>query len=737
MLNNLTRRHILGGAGLAALGIGAAFPFGRALAAPITDRKLKIALSNSFIGNKWRLTMENLFKAALQMEPYKSEVEGTWFNSGNDVSKQSQQISNLISAGRRRHPDRRRVANRAQRHPQQASERGVLVVSFDNTVTAPRRDGQHGRVPVRRAGPTSWVKKLNGKGNVIMVTGVAGTHDDEQRNKGADDVWAKNPGIKVVTRYTGMWDSSTAERNTAAILPTLPKIDGIWCQGGTDGVLKAFVAAKRKLPPTAGDAENGFRKFMLGYMGQKVDGISYDDAPFESVVPRRPANWPAPSCAAPIRRRTSRSRPPIVTDNDTMQVGVNVFPDQPDSLGTRLFTDFGPKAIVQLCIDSGSTAPRARASSRCGCLPRRSDGTAAPRRGAAVGRDQDSRTQKRRAENSEAPSPEQAASRRDYDAQPPSALFAARSTRGRRPALWARMLVEGPTSPNPSAACMRLSMPRCPRSRSGEVHALVGENGAGKSTLIKALGGRLRRDAGRILIKGRPVALAPQRGTGSAAGRCSGADVFPWMSVADNLLIAREPRSRLGAFAGIGQTAYDGFAPVQWPCPKRGGGRRHGAPVRRRGVPHPVRACPYGPGRFAATAADEGSERAIRWCSSIGRGARPVAHHDPHRRRAALNGPHRRAAAGAASRRRGVRPHCGWRCWCGSPVPTGHTVMRAACDASLRPGEAFLPMHWTDRFASCGPAGRLVHALSDPVSGQPDLKGTRVRVEGLSHSGAA
>lgn len=58
---------------------------------------LKIALSNSYIGNKWRLEMENVFKAALQMEPYKSEVEGSVFNADNDVSKQSQQLSNLIS----------------------------------------------------------------------------------------------------------------------------------------------------------------------------------------------------------------------------------------------------------------------------------------------------------------------------------------------------------------------------------------------------------------------------------------------------------------------------------------------------------------------------------------------------------------------------------------------------------------------------------------------------------------
>ena len=40
------------------------------------SKKFKIALSNSYIGNKWRIEMENVFKAALQMEPFSSQIEG-------------------------------------------------------------------------------------------------------------------------------------------------------------------------------------------------------------------------------------------------------------------------------------------------------------------------------------------------------------------------------------------------------------------------------------------------------------------------------------------------------------------------------------------------------------------------------------------------------------------------------------------------------------------------------------
>ncbi|MGH7057546.1 MAG: sugar ABC transporter substrate-binding protein [Acetobacteraceae bacterium] len=344
MPSSIARRSLIVGSGAAFLAAGLP-ALGRAAEA----KKLKIALSNSYIGNKWRIEMENLFKAALQMEPYKSEVEGSWFNSGNNVSQESQQITGMI--GERVDAIVIDAASPTGLNGilNQAVERGILVVSFDNVVTSPKA------VKVRTdefAFGTELAeflaKKLNGKGNVIMVTGVAGTFDNEQRNKGADSVWKQNPGIKVVNRYTGMWDSSTAQRNTAAVLPSLPKIDGIWCQGGTDGVLKAFIAAKRvPLPVTAGEAENGFRKFMIGYMGQKVDGLSIGEPPYDSIVALELArrilqkSYPRKNITLPFPRVTS----------ETVKIGETVFPDLPDSFFAD-FTDSGANATVEICVDA-------------------------------------------------------------------------------------------------------------------------------------------------------------------------------------------------------------------------------------------------------------------------------------------------------------------------------------------------------------------------------------------------
>jgi ribose transport system substrate-binding protein len=346
MTSTITRRGLLHAAGAVAAVSGFTIfeiPGARAAAKPY-----RIALSNSYIGNKWRIEMENLYKAALQMEPYKSEVKGTWYNSGNDVSKQSQQMSNLIAERVDAIVINAASPTGLNGIIRQATSRGILVVSFDNVVTAPTAlKVNTNQYKFGQMGAEWLAKEMGGKGNLIMVTGVAGTFVDSDRNKGAEDTWAKHPGIKVVNKFTGMWDSATAERNTAAVLPSLPQIDGIWCQGGTDGVLKAFIAAKRALPPTAGEGENGFRKFMIGYMDHKVRGISIGQPPFLVVISlelaRRVLN-------GSMKKGDIEIPFPYVTQ-DTVKVGETVFPKLPDSFFAD-FTDAGDHATVKICVDA-------------------------------------------------------------------------------------------------------------------------------------------------------------------------------------------------------------------------------------------------------------------------------------------------------------------------------------------------------------------------------------------------
>jgi ribose transport system ATP-binding protein len=83
--------------------------------------------------------------------------------------------------------------------------------------------------------------------------------------------------------------------------------------------------------------------------------------------------------------------------------------------------------------------------------------------------------------------------------------------------------------------------------RAGEVHVLLGENGAGKSTLMKILSGAYTRDAGEILLDGRPVAIAAPRDAQSLgiATIYQELSLVLQLTVAENILLGHEP-SRAG-----------------------------------------------------------------------------------------------------------------------------------------------------------------------------------------------
>jgi ribose transport system ATP-binding protein len=82
----------------------------------------------------------------------------------------------------------------------------------------------------------------------------------------------------------------------------------------------------------------------------------------------------------------------------------------------------------------------------------------------------------------------------------------------------------------------------------GEVHALLGENGAGKSTLMKVLEGVHKPDSGQIAINGKEVTLgsardAKLRGVIMVFQEFS---LIPTLTVAQNILLGREPRTVFG-----------------------------------------------------------------------------------------------------------------------------------------------------------------------------------------------
>ncbi|MFK7603569.1 sugar ABC transporter ATP-binding protein [Deinococcus sp. SM5_A1] len=82
--------------------------------------------------------------------------------------------------------------------------------------------------------------------------------------------------------------------------------------------------------------------------------------------------------------------------------------------------------------------------------------------------------------------------------------------------------------------------------RASEVHVLLGANGAGKSTLIKVLAGVTTPDSGTLELAGHPVTFSTplDAATQGVATVFQELSLFPRLTVAQNILIGREPRGR-------------------------------------------------------------------------------------------------------------------------------------------------------------------------------------------------
>ena len=214
-------------------------------------------------------------------------------------------------------------------------------------------------------------------------------------------------------------------------------------------------------------------------------------------------------------------------------------------------------------------------------------------------------------------------------------------------------------------------------------------------------------------------------GWAGAFGWTSAADVFREHAALTAFENGGERPLDLAGLAGVSDVEYDALEPVTWPVTEaRAGGRlfaEGGFPTpdgRARLVPTAWRA----PATVRSLAypfwLNTGRVR-DQWHTMTRTGLVPrLVQHVAEPKATLHPADAERLGVAAGELVRLVTEH-------------GRTVLRAQLDAGQRPGEVFVPMHWTDAFSSGGPVDRLVGAACDPVSGQPELKATPLAVVGV------
>jgi ribose transport system substrate-binding protein len=291
-----------------------------------------IGISNSYIGNAWRTQMLQMAQAFAQTDAVKPLIKDlVVVSTGDDVEAQIAAIDNMISL-----PVDAIVINAINPTSfdavvKRAADAGIPVISFDGVVNAPDAFVvNEDQVEFGAVMAEDLVKRMGEKGNVIMVNGVPGTSVDSDRVAGAKAVFAKYPDIKVLAELEGRWDSGTAQTVVSDFLATQPQVDGVFVQGGTPGVIQAFKDAKiTKLPPIAGEGENGFRMAMGS---GEVQGISVAQTPGMITVAMQAALELLQGRELP--RVISMPLPMVTSEN--VKEGVDYFADLPADFFTAI-----------------------------------------------------------------------------------------------------------------------------------------------------------------------------------------------------------------------------------------------------------------------------------------------------------------------------------------------------------------------------------------------------------------
>lgn len=211
----------------------------------------KIALSNNFAGNSWRQAMlkswDKVTKDALAKKVVAQAPSFT--TSENQATEQAAQIQNMILQGFDAIVVNAASPTALNGAVKQACDAGIVVVSFDGIVTEPC--AYRIAVDFKKLGAMQidYFVKRGLKGNLLEIRGLAGVFVDDEIHAGIVGGVAKRSEFKIVGSVHGNWTQTVAQKEVAAILPTLPVVTAVATQGGDGyGVAQAFKAAGRPTP---------------------------------------------------------------------------------------------------------------------------------------------------------------------------------------------------------------------------------------------------------------------------------------------------------------------------------------------------------------------------------------------------------------------------------------------------------------------------------------------------------
>jgi len=252
----------------------AATGFGAAIAPATAQDKPTIALSNSFYGNDWRRQMVDAFSEAAESAKAEGLIaDYVVLNGDGSVPQQQSQLADLILRGVDAIAINAASETALNNIAEKACSAGIAIIAFDSLLSADCAHTLGFDFTQYKADQANATLDLIGrKGNVIVVRGVKGSAPDAQMYAAQMKVLEANPDVKVAAEVYGQATAPIAQSAVANVLPSLPKIDAVLGQGGSDdyGIAQAFEQYggeyADKMPVIEGGGSADFIRWWAGRM---------------------------------------------------------------------------------------------------------------------------------------------------------------------------------------------------------------------------------------------------------------------------------------------------------------------------------------------------------------------------------------------------------------------------------------------------------------------------------------
>ncbi len=252
------------------------------------DGKCRVVLSNSFIGNDWRIQMQNTAKAAAQYEPFKSAFDFQILNTEYSAEAQNASLENLLVEGVDIVLLDAYAPSAHNDWIKRAQEKGVTVVSFDIVSDSPLDYKVESNFPNAAHVAGQWfAKALDCKGKIAMDLGLEATQIAEQiaegGRQGIKDACGDKNEIEEVATFYGKFAEGPMEPAISSILATNPKLDGVFTQGYCTTVISAYEAAGRLESDKPVLYCQGYNSNFVLLANGKARGVASANSPATSI----------------------------------------------------------------------------------------------------------------------------------------------------------------------------------------------------------------------------------------------------------------------------------------------------------------------------------------------------------------------------------------------------------------------------------------------------------------------